>query len=108
MKTFSGGAPKYGIKWEHNFCRHAVVSFLCKRFGFSRAADWCGHSIRTQGRFYRAAVSERNAKDYFNIMPPTGDGKVIPFDRSRGEALAVGKDGAGQGNAIPKIDVANA
>ena len=41
-------------------------------------------------------------------MPPTSDGKAIPFDRSHGEALAVGKDGAGQGNAIPKIDVANA
>lgn len=71
-----------GIVWERNFCRHTAVSFLCKRFGFSNAADWCGHSIRTQAKFYRAAVSEQDAKDYFGIMPPTGDGKAIAFDRS--------------------------
>ncbi len=65
-----------GIVWERNFCRHTAVSFLCKRFGFSNAADWCGHSIRTQAKFYRAAVSEQDAKDYFGIMPPVGNGKA--------------------------------
>ena len=77
-----------GIIWERNFCRHTAVSFLCKRFGFSNAADWCGHSIRTQAKFYRAAVSEQDAKDYFGIMPPVGDGKAIAFDRSRAETTA--------------------
>lgn len=72
-----------GIIWERNFCRHTAVSFLCKRFGFSKAADWCGHSIRTQAKFYRAAVSEQDAKDYFNIMPPTAGNEAIVFDRSR-------------------------
>jgi len=95
-------------KIEKNVFRHAAVSCLAVLHGFQQAANYCGHSLRTQGANYRNLVSKQDAKDYFNIMPPTGDGKVIPFDRSRGEALAVGKDGAGQGNAIPKIDVANA
>lgn len=77
-----------GIVWERNFCRHTAVSFLCKRFGFSNAADWCGHSIRTQAKFYRAAVSEQDAQDYFGIMPPVSDGKAIAFSRSRAKNTA--------------------
>ncbi|MBQ6705124.1 MAG: hypothetical protein IJN19_03895 [Opitutales bacterium] len=95
-------------KIEKNVFRHTAVSCLAVLHGFQQAADYCGHSLRTQGANYRNLVSKQDAKDYFNIIPPTGDGKVIPFDRSRGEALAVGKDGARQNNAILKIDVANA
>lgn len=83
-------------KIEKNVFRHTAVSCLAVLHGFQQAADYCGHSLRTQGANYRNLVSKQDAKDYFNIMPPTGDGKVIPFDRSRGEALAVGKDGARQ------------
>lgn len=97
-----------GIAKEQNAFRHTAASCLVRIHGEAAAASYCGHSIRTQGVFYRTAVSKQDAKDYFNIMPPTGDGKAIAFDRSRGETIAVGKDGAGQGNAIPKIDVANA
>lgn len=72
-----------GIAKEQNAFRHTAASCLVRIHGEAAAASYCGHSIRTQGVFYRTAVSVQDAKDYFNIMPPTGDGKVIAFNRSR-------------------------
>ena len=71
-----------GFKKPKNAFRHTAVSCLSVTVGQNLAADYCGHSIRTQGVNYRGLVSRQDAKDYFGIMPPTSDGKAIPFDRS--------------------------
>lgn len=70
-------------KIEKNVFRHTAVSCLAVLHGFQQAADYCGHSLRTQGANYRNLVSKQDAQDYFGIMPPVGDGKAIAFDRSR-------------------------
>lgn len=73
---------RIGFKKPKNAFRHTAASCLSVIVGQTRAADYCGHSIRTQGVNYRGLVSRQDANDYFNIMPPTSDGKAIPFDRS--------------------------
>ena len=74
-----------GLAKEQNAFRHTAASCLVRIHGEAAAASYCGHSIRTQGVFYRTAVSEQDAQDYFGIMPPVGDGKAIAFDRSCGK-----------------------
>lgn len=69
-------------KIEKNVFRHTAVSCLAVLHGFQQAADYCGHSLRTQGANYRNLVSRQDAQDYFGIMPPVGDGKAIAFDRA--------------------------
>ena len=56
---------------------------MCKIYGFERAADYCGHSIKQQGDAYRNAVSAQDAKTYFEIMPPKSENPAIVFDLSR-------------------------
>lgn len=88
VKILARSQKRTGISKPANAFRHTAVSALCKIHGFDKAADYCGHDIRTQGKYYRAAVSEQDAKDYFGIMPPAGDGKAIAFDRSRAKNTA--------------------
>lgn len=71
-----------GISKPANSFRHTAVSALCVIHDVFKAASYCGHNVRIQGEFYRAAMSKTDAQDYFGIMPPTGDGKAIAFDRS--------------------------
>lgn len=72
-----------GISKPANAFRHTAVSALCVVHDIFKAASYCGHNVRIQAEFYRAAMSKTDAKDYFGIMPPIGDGKAIAFDRSR-------------------------
>ena len=83
VKILARSQKRTGISKPANAFRHTAVSALCKIHGFDKAADYCGHDIRTQGKYYRTAVSEQDAKDYFNIMPPTAGNEAIVFDRSR-------------------------
>lgn len=71
-----------------NAFRHTAVSALCVNYDVFKAASYCGHNVRVQGEFYRAAMSKTDAKDYFNIMPPTAGNEPIVFDRSRAETTA--------------------
>ena len=73
---------RLGLTDTQNAFRHTAASCLSVIHGQFRAADYCGHSVRTQGTNYRNPISQVQAKDYFGIMPPTSDGKAIPFDRS--------------------------
>ena len=75
-------SKRLGLTDTQNAFRHTAASCLAVIHGYSRAADYCGHSIRTQGTNYRNPVSQIQAQDYFGIMPPVGDGKAIAFDRS--------------------------
>lgn len=68
---------------------------MVKLYGEAAAAAYCGHSVRTQGVFYRTAVSAQNAKDYFGIVPPTGDGKAIAFSREGKKVRSRDEAGAG-------------
>ena len=80
-KAMRRATKRTGITKPANSFRHTAVSCLAKLYGFEKASDWCGHDIQTQGKFYRSAVSEQEAKDYFNIYPPRVDTKTIPFSR---------------------------
>ena len=71
-----------GISKPANAFRHTAVSALCVSHDVFKAASYCGHNVRIQGEFYRAAMSKTEAQDYFGIMPPVGNGKAIAFDRS--------------------------
>ena len=71
-----------GISKPANAFRHTAVSALCVIHDVFKAASYCGHNVRIQGEFYRAATSKTEAQDYFGIMPPVGNGKAIAFDRS--------------------------
>lgn len=86
-----------GIHKPQNAFRHTAVSALAVIHGQNLAADYCGHSIRTQGVNYRALMSKQEAQDYFGIMPPQGDGKAVAFSRER--AAAGTNDGAGTDEA---------
>lgn len=70
-----------GLTETQNAFRHTAASCLAVIHGQFRAADYCGHSVRTQGTNYRNPVSAVQAKDYFGIMPPVSDGKAIAFSR---------------------------
>ncbi len=88
-----------GIHKPQNAFRHTAVSALAVMHGQNLAADYCGHSIRTQGVNYRGLMSKQEAADYFGIVPPQGDGKAIAFSREAG-APAVGRDAQGEAAAI--------
>lgn len=77
-----------GIHKPQNAFRHTAVSALAVIHGQNLAADYCGHSIRTQGVNYRGLMSKTEARDYFGIMPPLGDGRAIAFTRERGAGNA--------------------
>ena len=90
-------------KIEKNVFRHTAVSCLAVLHGFQQAADYCGHSLRTQGANYRNLVSKQDAQDYFGIMPPVGYGKAIAFDRSRNKNGANSASNAQDGQeAVPE------
>lgn len=76
-------AKRLGFPVPANAFRHSAVSYLAEIHGHSRAADFCGHSVDVQGIHYRANVSAQEARDYFGIMPHSGDGKTIAFSRER-------------------------
>lgn len=82
-----------GIHKPQNAFRHTAVSALAVMHGQNLAADYCGHSIRTQGVNYRGLMSKQEAADYFGIMPPAGDGKAIAFSRERAGTPADAADG---------------
>ncbi len=74
---------RLGLKNTQNAFRHTAASCLAVIHGQFRAADYCGHSVRTQGTNYRNPVSAIQAQEYFGIMPPKSDGKTIVFDKTR-------------------------
>ena len=92
-KILARTAKRLGFRKPANAFRHTAVSALCKIHGFEKASDYCGHDIRTQGKYYRAAMSASEAADYFGIVPPTGDGKAIAFSRERAGTPADAADG---------------
>lgn len=82
------------ITKKQNAFRHTAASCMVKIYGEAAAATFCGHSTRTQAVFYRTAVSSQDAKGYFGIMPPQGDGKAIAFSREGAKDRATGaRDG---------------
>ena len=79
-----------GISKPENAFRHTAISAMCVLHNEFLAAQWAGHDRKIQGEFYKAAMSKPTAQDYFGIMPPTGDGRAIAFDRSRaGKAAGI-------------------
>ncbi len=84
-----------GIKKPANAFRHTAVSAMCVLYDVFKAASYCGHNVRIQGEFYKAAMSKQDAKDYFGIVPPVSDGKAIAFSREGKKARSRGEAGAG-------------
>lgn len=72
-----------GVRKPENAFRHTAISAMCVLHNEFLAAQWAGHDRKIQGEFYKAAMSKTEAKDYFGIMPPRGDGKAIAFTRER-------------------------
>lgn len=93
-------SKRIGFKSPQNAFRHTAVSCLAVIHGYSLAADYCGHSKQIQGVNYRGLVSRQDAKDYFGIMPPAGDGKAIAFDRSRAKTGATEAASVKRGKSI--------
>ena len=89
-----------GIRKPANAFRHTAVSAMCVLFDVFKAASYCGHNVRIQGEFYKAAMSRQDARDYFGIMPPTGDGKAIAFSRDGAKARSRDKTGAGSSPSV--------
>lgn len=93
QKKFAGAmkraCERVGISKPENAFRHTAVSIMCKIYGFERAADYCGHSIKQQGDAYRNAVSAQDAKTYFEIMPPKSGNPAIVFDLSRKSSVGI-------------------
>lgn len=108
QKKFAGAmnraCARVGIAKPENAFRHTAVSMMCKIYGFAKAADYCGHSIKQQGDAYRNAVSAQVAKDYFGIMPPVGDGKAIAFRRDARATDAVSRAENAAGSASDAQD----
>ena len=82
-----------GTRKPRNAFRHTAATALSVLYGHSRAADYCGHSLQIQGANYRGLMTETEAKDYFGIVPPAGDGKAIAFSRERAGTPADAADG---------------
>lgn len=93
-----------GIHKPQNAFRHTAVSALAVIHGQNLAADYCGHSIRTQGVNYRGLMSKQEAQDYFGIMPPAGDGKAIAFRRDARATDAVSRAENAAGSASDAQD----
>jgi len=64
-----------GASKPENAFRHTAISAMCVLYDEFKAAQWAGHDRKIQGEFYKAAMSEQDAKDYFGIMPPDDAGK---------------------------------
>lgn len=94
-RTLRAAFRRAGIEKTQNAFRHTAASCMVKLYGEAAAATYCGHSVRTQGVFYRTAVSAQNAKDYFGIVPPAGDGKAIAFSREGKKVRSRDEAGAG-------------
>lgn len=111
-KILARTAKRLGFRKPANAFRHTAVSALCKIHGFEKASDYCGHDIRTQGKYYRAAMSASEAADYFGIVPPAGDGKAIAFSREgakdRATAARDGQRDAAQGETATPDAAASA
>lgn len=77
-----------GISKPANAFRHTAVSAFCVLFDVFKAASYCGHNVRIQGEFYRAAMSKQDAQDYFAIFPPPpaplADGGQAPNPPAQG------------------------
>lgn len=65
-------SSRAGVSIPRNAFRHTAVSALSRVYGHAAAADACGHDVRTQGVFYRAAMSEADARAWLDIKPSRG------------------------------------
>lgn len=71
-KIKNSAAARAGVSITRNAFRHTAVSALSRIYGHAAAADACGHDVRTQGVFYRAAMSEADARAWLSIKPTRG------------------------------------
>lgn len=95
-----------GIKKPANAFRHTAVSAMCVLYDVFKAASYCGHNVRIQGEFYKAAMSKQEAKDYFGIMPPVSDGKAIAFSRDGAKGRSRDETGAGSPPSVENEETA--
>ncbi|MCD8298935.1 MAG: tyrosine-type recombinase/integrase [Opitutae bacterium] len=58
-----------GITLPKNALRHSAASYLSALYGNEKAADICGHDVRTAGVYYRAATTPEIAQEWFSIYP---------------------------------------
>lgn len=86
-------SARAGVSIPRNAFRHTAVSALSRVYGHAAAADACGHDVRTQGVFYRAAMSEADARAWLSIAPapcehgfPRETGEIsVPERKDEGE-----------------------
>lgn len=75
-----------GIRKPKNAFRHTAISAMCRVYNEFEAAQFAGHDRKIQGEFYKAAMSETDAHDYFGIMPPNAGNVSLVFTRETSAA----------------------
>lgn len=67
-----------GIIWKHNALRHSSASYYLALIGDEyKTAEQMGHSVQVLKTNYKGLVKEKDAREYFNILPDNM--KITPF-----------------------------
>jgi integrase len=76
-------ATRAGIEWRHNALRH---SFISNRLAVvqnpAQVAFEAGNSPAMIHRHYKALTTAEQGKAWFDIVPPTTEGDVVPMPES--------------------------
>jgi integrase len=87
-KLFERAQKAAGIKdWPNNALRHSFASYYLAHFKKAGAAELAlemGHTnANLVFQHYRELVKPSEAKRYWNIVPESRDGKIVPFANGR-------------------------
>jgi integrase len=71
-------------EWPNNALRHSFASYYYARFKDvgALAADLGHTNSHLVFQHYRELVKPSEAKRYWNIVPESRDGKIVPFARA--------------------------
>ncbi len=73
-------AKATGTEWKHNALRHSCISYrVAQCADVPRVADESGNTPQVIRTNYLQRVKPKQAMAWFAIMPPKGNGKVIPM-----------------------------
>ena len=79
-QLFHALAPKAGVPWRHNGLRHSFVSYRVAQVkNCDQVALEAGNSPRMIFKHYRQLVTEKQAAEWFSILPPTDASNIVPL-----------------------------
>lgn len=74
-------APKAGVPWKRNGLRHSFISYrLAGIKDMGEVALEAGNSAQMIFKHYRKLVNEKQASDWFSIMPSKAEASTIPSE----------------------------